>query len=247
MIKPIKDLGQNFLRNDRVIQEFVKNIDIKESDIIYEIGPGEGVITKEILNNKNEFNVISIDIDERSIEELSKITDKRFEIIHKDILKFIPEIQNLNFKIVGAIPYNITSPIIHRIIEKENLPKRVVLIVQDEVAKKFTNQEKNSYFSFYIGYFYQTKYIKKISRNEFYPVPNVDSALITFELREKFEKIDKLKFSNFLHKVFRSPRKKINKVFNKEILDSLSISSDKRPEELNMAEVIRLFKFEIGK
>jgi len=244
MIKPIKDLGQNFLRNNQVIDNFVKEIDIQKEDFIYEIGPGEGVITKKILENELDFQLIAIDIDERSIEELTKIKSNKLQILHKDILKFLPEIGEKKFKIVGAIPYNITSPIIHRIIEKENLPSKVVLIVQDEVAKKIVNEEKNSYFSFLVGYFYETKYIQKISRNDFYPVPNVDSGMIVFNLKKDFSPIDKARYSNFLHKVFRSPRKKINKVFKKEVLQELNISPDLRPEDLNLEEIIKLFNLE---
>ncbi len=244
MIKPIKDLGQNFLRNQRVIEDFVREIEIQENDTVFEIGPGEGVITNEILKKNLNFKLISIDIDERSIEELIKISDPRFKILHKDILKFIPEIIEKDYKIVGAIPYNITSPIIHRIIEKEILPTKVVLIVQDEVAKKIINEERNSYFSFYVGYFYEMRYISKISRNDFYPSPKVDSGMVVFKLKENLKSIDKIKFSNFLHKVFRSPRKKINKVFNKDLLEKLKISPDVRPEDLNLEEVVELYNSE---
>lgn len=244
MMKPIKDLGQNFLRNHLVVKKFVEEINISKEDIIYEIGPGEGVITQEILKNKEEFNLISVDIDERSIEELTKIIDTRFKILHKDILKFLPEIDNETYKVVGAIPYNITSPIIHKIIEKKNLPSKVVLIVQDEVAKKIIGSHKNSYFSFYVGLFYNMKYIKKVPRIDFFPSPNVDSAIISFDLKSNVLEIDKIKYSNFLHKVFRSPRKKINKVFKKEELENLQISPDLRPEDLKIEEVLKLFKLE---
>lgn len=244
MIKPIKDLGQNFLRNHKVIEKFVEQIDITSGDLIYEIGPGEGVITKEILNSKEIFRLKSIDIDERSIEILMQVSDERFEILHKDILKFLPDISEENYKVVGAIPYNITSPIIHRIIEKENLPKKIVLIVQEEVARKVVGVEKNSYFSFYVGNFYDMKYIQKISRNDFYPIPNVDSGLIVFNRKENLNKIDKVKYSNFLHKLFRSPRKKINKVFKKEMLEELNISPDLRPEDLNKEQVMKIFEKE---
>jgi len=245
MIKPIKDLGQNFLRNDKVIREFIEKIQISDQDSIFEIGPGEGVITKEILKTNREFKLTAIDIDERSIEELAKLHDTRFKLVHQDILNFIPTIEDTNFKIVGAIPYNITSPIVHKIIEKDNLPIKIVLIIQDEVAKKFSNLQKNSYFSFYLGYFYKINYIQKISRNDFYPIPNVDSALITFDLKENIKKIEKIKFSNFLHKVFRSPRKKINKVFDIQTLEELNISPDIRPEDLSLDEVLNLFEKEI--
>lgn len=245
MIAPNKELGQNFLRNDQIINLFVKETEVHIEDIIYEIGPGEGVITKKYLENKVNFSLTAIDIDERSIEELQKIKDERFKILHKDILKFLPEISDTEYKIVGAIPYNITSPIIHRIIEKENLPQKIVLIIQKEVAEKICDTEKSSYMSLLVSYFYETKFVKKISRDDFYPSPKVDSGLIVLNLKKDFPEVDVNKLSPFLHKVFRTPRKKLNKVFAKEKLESLSISPDLRPENLKIEDIIKLYNLEV--
>lgn len=244
MIEPNKDLGQNFLRSDKVIDNFIQEVSISDGDIIYEIGPGEGVITAKILQKSEKFKLTSIDIDERSIEILQSFKDVRFNFLHKDILKFLPEIKDSNYKIIGAIPYNITSPIIHKILEKENLPKKIVFIVQKEVGEKICHEKKMSYMSLYISYFYQTKYISTISRFDFYPSPKVDSALIVLNLKDNIQKIEKVKFSNFLHKTFRSPRKKINKVFPKEMLIKNKISPDLRPEDLNLEQVLILFNEE---
>ena len=232
MIKPIKELGQNFLRNHEAIAKIVNLLEIKEGDEILEIGPGEGVLTKICLDNPNNFKLISIDVDPRSVEELNKIADPRFEIRLGNFLEQkIPA-----EKILGAIPYNITSPILHKIISYENLPKRVVLVIQKEVAEKLSDK-KGSYLKDYLNFYYEIKYAFTIDKEDFYPVPKVDSAVIVLNLKNQIPNFDKNKLSNFLHKVFRSPRKKINKVFPKDYLNKLNIDENKRPEDLTLEEL----------
>lgn len=240
MIKPIKELGQNFLRNDSAIQKIVNLLDISDYDEILEIGPGEGVLTKVCLKKDEKFKLIALDIDPRSVEELNKIKDDRFEI---RLGNFLEQKIPAN-KILGAIPYNITSPILHKIINYENLPKKVVLVIQKEVAEKLTDK-KGSYLKDYINFYFDTKYEFTISKEDFYPVPKVDSAVITLVLKKEIPNFDKNKLSNFLHKVFRSPRKKINKVFPKDYLLELNIDENKRPEELTLEELKVLYLNEI--
>ena len=81
MIKPIKDLGLNFLRNEYAIEKIVNLLELSNDDVILEIGPGEGVLTKEVLKSEKKFKLIAIDIDPRSIEELKNINDSRFSTI----------------------------------------------------------------------------------------------------------------------------------------------------------------------
>jgi len=239
MIKPIKDLGQNFLRNEEAIQKIVNLLEISEGDEILEIGPGEGVLTKICLENPANFKLVALDIDPRSVEELNKISDKRFEIRLGNFLeKKIPAT-----KMLGAIPYNITSPIFHKIIEYENLPQKVVLVIQKEVAEKVCDK-KGSYLKDYLNFYYEIEYKFTISKEDFYPVPKVDSAVVVLNLKTELPNFDKSKLSSFLHKVFRSPRKKINKVFTKEYLNNLNIDENKRPEDLTLNELEILFNEE---
>ena len=236
MIKPIKDLGQNFLRNQEAINKIVALLEITEDDEILEIGPGEGVLTKVCLANQVNFKLVALDIDPRSVEELNKISDSRFEI---KLGNFLEQKIPAN-KILGAIPYNITSPILHKIIDYEFLPKKVVLVIQKEVAEKITDK-KGSYLKDFINFYYDISYIFTINKEDFYPIPKVDSAVITLEIKEILPNFDKKKLSNFLHKVFRTPRKKINKVFSKQILNKLDIDENKRPEDLTLIELENLF------
>jgi len=240
MIKPIKELGQNFLRNEIAIQKIVDLLDILDKDEILEIGPGEGVLTKECLKKDEKFKLIALDIDPRSAEELNKIQDERFEIRLGNFL----EQKILANKILGAIPYNITSPILHKIINYEILPEKVVLVIQKEVAEKITDK-KGSYLKDFINFYFETKYEFTILKEDFYPIPKVDSAVVTLNLKKDIPNFDKNKFSNFLHKVFRSPRKKINKVFPKDYLNKLNIDENKRPEDLTLDEINILFLNEI--
>ena len=120
--------------------------------------------------------------------------------------------------------------------------------LQKEVAEKICNTEKSSYMSLLVSYFYETKFVKKISRDDFYPSPKVDSGLIVLNLKKDFPEVDVNKLSPFLHKVFRTPRKKLNKVFAKEKLESLNISPDLRPENLKIEDIIKLYNLEgLGK
>jgi 16S rRNA (adenine1518-N6/adenine1519-N6)-dimethyltransferase len=246
-MKPIKELGQNFLNDEEVINEFVKACDLRDNDIVFEIGPGEGVITKKILEEPQKFSLTSIDIDPRSgkfLEEIAKqkFFEKNFCFTISNILNYLPAISIEDYKIIGAIPYNITSPILHKIVEKENLPKRIVLIIQKEVAEKISDKKKNSYLRLLLNYFYEIEYIKTVSKDCFYPIPKVDSGVVAFEIKKPYpEKIDKKYYQNFLHHLFRSPRKKINKVFSKEILEKLTIDSNLRPQDLSLEQVLKLF------
>lgn len=92
--------------------------------------------------------------------------------------------------------------------------------------------------------FFEVNYEFTISRNDFYPSPKVDSAVITFTKKDNVIELDKDRYSSFLHKVFRSPRKKINKVFSKEKLIINNIDENLRPENLSQDELIRLFNSE---
>jgi 16S rRNA (adenine1518-N6/adenine1519-N6)-dimethyltransferase len=239
MIKPIKDLGQNFLRNEYAIEKIVNLLELSNDDVILEIGPGEGVLTKEVLKSEKKFKLIAIDIDPRSIEELKNINDSRFSTILGSYLK-----ENTNStKILGAIPYNITSPILHKILEAEELPKKVVLVIQKEVADKLT-YKKGSYLKNFLNYFYDISFAFKIDKENFFPIPKVDSGVIVMDLKSSIPNFDKKKFSNFLHKIFRSPRKKINKVFSKEFLNECKVDDNKRPEDLTLSEIEILYEKE---
>ena len=136
-----KSLGQNFLKDENVLNKIANSIDT-DNDLIIEIGPGMGALTKK-LKNKNSY-LIAYEIDERTKEYLLPLEDEKTKIIYKDFLKtdIKEDIKNLDYKynniyIIANIPYYITTPIIEHIIDEKIDVKAMSLLVQNEVANRF--------------------------------------------------------------------------------------------------------------
>jgi len=247
MEKAIKSLGQNFLKNKEIVNKMVDLLGIRANFNIIEIGPGPGVFTTAIvkkLDNTNTF--YAIDLDERFVNNLkARYRDKsNIQIIHANFLDWSRNVGVAGPTLMlGAIPYYITSPIIHNIIKMVNKPESVVLMVQKEVAEKITETRVNpNYFSVFIKTFYDIKYIDTVSKFEFTPVPKVDSAIIQMALKQAPQGIsDIYKYENFLHLGFQHQKKMLNKVFKPAILQKLGIPETDRPHNLDVATWIKLF------
>lgn len=250
-----KRLGQNFLINSEVIQDIIDFAKITKDDIVVEIGPGVGFVTEQLV--KYAKKVIAIELDEEAIkelrgnEELNK--NGNLEIIHADILK--TDISNLceeNVKIVANIPYYITSPIIaHLLGEIDDLKNKnrnkivdIVLMVQEEVARRIVATEKSSAKQYGLltilsQFWADCEIIRTVGRKSFYPAPKVNSALVSLKVRKE----PLLKLTDFSHfrktiKAAFSQRRKtlknclLNNGFEKGKIE-------KALKELNLDENIR--------
>ena len=250
-----KRLGQNFLINSEVIQDIIDFAKITKDDIVVEIGPGVGFVTEQLV--KYAKKVIAIELDEEAIkelrgnEELNK--NGNLEIIHADILK--TDISNLceeNVKIVANIPYYITSPIIaHLLGEIDDLKNKnrnkivdIVLMVQEEVARRIVATEKSSAKQYGLltilsQFWADCEIIRTVGRKSFYPTPKVNSALVSLKVRKE----PLLKLTDFSHfrktiKAAFSQRRKtlknclLNNGFEKGKIE-------KALKELNLDENIR--------
>lgn len=197
-----KSLGQNFLINQEVINEMIEKSQISESDLVIEIGPGLGTLTKELLEKAGK--VIAIELDKRMLEILTDRFKlyKNFELINEDILKVnLKELikheiiqnkeENLplldKVKIVANLPYYITTPIIMKLLE-ENLPiESITVMVQKEVADRLIEKPggKNSGAITYAVYYYAIAgEIVKVMPNSFIPEPSVESKIIKLDIRK---------------------------------------------------------------
>ena len=188
-IKTKKSLGQNFLRSKEIINIIIETSDIKDKDVVLEIGPGEGVLTEKILEKSDE--VIVVEKDDRLIDFLNdkcidEVKTKKLKIIHQDILEFdIEEFLNVNYKnkkdfkykIVANIPYYITGQIIRKFLSADKKPSKMVLMVQKEIAKRIIDQ-KESLLSLSVKVYGYPKYIKTVKAKYFSPQPKVDSAVL---------------------------------------------------------------------
>ncbi|PJA87188.1 MAG: ribosomal RNA small subunit methyltransferase A [Candidatus Moranbacteria bacterium CG_4_9_14_3_um_filter_42_9] len=179
-------LGQNFLRDEKVLKKIIAAADLKADDFVIEIGPGEGVLTEELA--KRAGKVIAIEVD----EVLSKLLRNKFsnkknvEIINEDILKInfselatSYKLQAIGYKIVANLPYYITSPIIRLFLEADCPPREMILMVQKEVAERIVaGLGKMSILAVSVQYYAHPEMLFTVSKNAFFPVPEVDSAII---------------------------------------------------------------------
>jgi len=247
-IKPSKKLGQNFLIDEIIVKKIISSAEIKSDDIVLEIGPGTGVLTKEIA--KKAKKVIAIEKDKGLIDLLKESLKnfKNAEIICADILSY--DFRSPNFKIIANIPYYITSPLIRKFLESENRPKEMILMVQKEVAQRISANPPNmSLLSVSAQFYADIKILFYVSKKCFLPSPKVDSAVI--KIIPKKSELNKNKnfrilFFKIVKAGFLSPRKQIinnlskgldiNKENTKDWLLKNNIEPKRRAETLSLKE-----------
>lgn len=192
-----KNLGQNFLINDQVIEQIVNGAEINKEDLVIEIGPGLGTLTKELLEKAGK--VIAIELDKRMIEIL---TDRfnlytNFELLNADILQVNLEkiiAENINntelnlkrVKVVANLPYYITTPIIMKLLEEKLNIASITVMIQKEVADRLVEIPggKNTGAITYAVYYYaEARKILKVMPNSFIPEPAVESEVINLKIR----------------------------------------------------------------
>lgn len=253
MLSPKKELGQNFLKNEFAIDLMVKSLDLSErekseseKETVIEIGPGMGAVTTRLLEEKVS-KIYAIEFDERMVSFLKNTfqKEKALEIIHTNVLDWLPKFEtDGNFKIVGSLPYYITSPILHRIVYMQKRPRVCVLLVQKEVAQKLCEKApKASYLSTFIQTFFEVDFIQKVQKEDFEPIPKVDGGIIKLTRKEitlDYERIEK--YEKFLHHAFRHPRKMLNKTFSTQILKEVGIEPTARPQSVSKRTWLELFK-----
>jgi 16S rRNA (adenine1518-N6/adenine1519-N6)-dimethyltransferase len=259
LLKPKKSLGQNFLRSEKVLQEFVDSCNLSKDDLVLEVGAGTGTITKELAKRAGGVIAVEFDTDlifrlKESLREHSNV-----DIVNADVLSLFKnlkieklveywkaKIENLQFKIVGAIPYDITSPLIHGITFLEEKPKLIHLIIQKEVADKICATAPNaSYLSNLVATIGTARVLKKVLPGSFYPAPKVYSSIVGITCYENPLDLDRRMFSDFLHLGFKFPRKKIKKVFGEETLSKAGINPELRPANLSFGDWVKLFLYNV--
>ncbi len=223
-------LGQHFLINKRKLREIVEVLDLETDDVVIEIGPGHGELTREIIARLQDCKIkklIAIEKDERLAKVLrNKVSDlglKNLEIIEGDVLKILPKLicnhailQSCNYKLAGNIPYYITGHLFRIIGELKNKPSLIVFTVQKEVAQRVCalrqaqGKPKMNLLAASVQFWAEPKIIGSISKKDFRPAPKVDSAIIKLETRGKQQATrDADRYYKFIKILFKQPRKTI--------------------------------------
>jgi len=212
MIKAKKSLGQNFLKSTQIIGEILKVADLKADDVIVEVGPGKGILTKKLLERTKK--VIAIEKDHRLIEFLQEkfkkeIKGRKLELIYADILEIEPKnLINLPYKVVANIPYYITGKFLRKFLSTDFQPNKIVIMLQKEVARRITSQ-KESILSLSVKAYGKPKYITTVKAENFSPQPKVDSAILLIEdiSKDFFKNIDEKSFFQIVRIGFSNKRK----------------------------------------
>ena len=209
-----KSLGQNFLKDKNIIKKIADSINPTEEDLIIEIGPGAGALTKELVKKKSE--VICFEIDTRLKEILEEINSEKLTIIFKDFLsikinEYIDQNKYKNLYFVGNLPYYITTAIINKIVKESN-PYEITIMVQKEVADRFSAKpgtKDYSSISIFLQYNFDIERVCNVSKTCFEPVPKVDSSVIKFKRNKKISANDEEKFYKLIKDSFTQKRKNL--------------------------------------
>lgn len=252
-----KKLGQNFLIEDTVVERTIEAADITKEDLVIEIGPGLGTLTKELLEKAKK--VIAVELDEKMIQILQErfFLYQNLELVHQDILtvplkKYIEKEESIReVKIVANLPYYITTPIIMKLLEDRLPVKTITVMVQKEVAKRLTAKTGDKLcgaITYAIEYYCETKEVVEVPRQSFMPAPEVDSEVIQLILRGKPKvqvKDEKFLFSLIKASFMQRRKTLLNGIGNsglieknrlKEIMQKMNLPETTRGENLTLEQ-----------
>lgn len=252
-----KVLGQNFLIDALALNKIIKSAELTSKDVVLEVGPGIGNLTKELA--KRVKRVIAVEKDKTMVKILKETLKdyKNVEVVHQDIrsLNLKSYILNRHYKVVANIPYYLTSYIIRKLLELKNKPSLMILMVQKEVAQRICSAPpKMSLLAVSVQFYAKAKIVSYITKKSFWPSPKVDSATIKIDTRYKKQEtgIDTEKLFKVVRAGFSQPRKQLSNNLSKSLSKSKGqvnlwllknkISPEQRAETLKVGDWINLAK-----
>lgn len=253
-------LGQHFLTSDQVVENMVTAAAVRSRDRVLEIGPGTGILTKQLL--KKGARTIAVEKDTELVKTLEKkfvseIEDGQLTLMNADIrdVSFETLFKQKPYKVVANIPYYITGEIIRLLLESSQQPTSITLLLQKEVAQRIVAKGKESLLSISVKVYGDPKYIKTVSKDVFSPPPQVDSAILHIEdISRAFFKEDSIDEKSFFQLVragFSHKRKTLaNNLSQKgwdkdnveQVLTEAGLDVKIRAEKLSLSEWKEVFK-----
>lgn len=240
---PKKSLGQHFLSAPGVVDDIIKAGDIHKEELIIEIGPGKGVLTRALLQKGAQ--VIAYEKDDWLSKELKEIFSEELQngqltLENKDFLEIkLPE---KDYKVIANIPYNITGLILRKLFSSSHLPKKVVLMMQKEVVDRIIARDgKESLIGISIKVYGKPRYIRTVKPGSFNPPPKVDSAVIAIDniSRDAFDCCSEEQFFSIVKKGFSERRKQLKNNLKEyenmaQILNICNIPKNIRAEDMDI-------------
>lgn len=261
---PKRILGQNFLWDKNIARKIVSLLNIVEGDLVFEIGFGKGILTENLI--QYPIHYIGVEIDKQIFEYASEIfaynSIARVQLLNQDFLTIDLEAISKEFgkklKVIGNIPYNLTSPILFKLIESNSLLGKAVLMVQKEVAKRLVGPPNTKEYGIMSVLLSAVSDVRKkfdVAPSCFFPKPKVTSSVLEIEFHNKYElQLDEIRQLKQIVKIAFSQRRKIlqNTLFAKysfvfEYMNHSEIGfiesiKSKRAEELSLNDYLLILK-----
>lgn len=240
--------GQNFLRNPAAVRRIVEALEPDPGDLLLEIGPGHGVLTRELARLPNE--IVAIEIDPSLVDRLGREFGERIALIHGDATEV--ELPHRDFRAVGNLPYYVATPIIRRVLSSSRW-RRAVFMVQKEVADRFTarpGEEAYGYLTLLTQLYARTRRLMTLEPGSFHPRPKVRSAVVVFDPVPRSTRAEREAIEPLLSAAFRMRRKKLlnnlegfgslSRPQAAAVLEAAGIPANARAEELSLQDFDRL-------
>ena len=247
-----KDLGQHFLVDAEALKSIVDAADLSREDKVVEVGPGMGVLTRELCAKAGEVIALEFDKAMIAIVKTSCIKDKNLKVENVDVLKYDPS-ELGKYKLVANLPYYITSAVLRLFLETQNKPEEMVVLVQREVAERIcAKPSRMSILAVSVQFYGNPQIVEVVPRTSFFPAPKVDSAILRIKVYKKplFD-VDKHLFFRIVKAGFGEKRKqlinsisgglKLNRETTELLLGEAGIRVIARAESLTMLDWYNLY------
>jgi 16S rRNA (adenine1518-N6/adenine1519-N6)-dimethyltransferase len=255
-LKARKGLGQHFLIDQDVLETIIAAAELEPDDIILEVGPGLGILTRELAQRAGGVVAIELDDGLAALLERTLASFRNVTIINGDVLKIEPKelVKGQSYKVVANLPYYITSPVLRHFLEASAKPRAMVVMVQKEVARAIAAKPGDmSILSVSVQFYGEPKIIRVVPPESFYPAPEVDSAILKINVYPRPRvAVNERGFFDIVRAGFATPRKQLANSLAKglgkekaEVLPFLrkaKVDSSRRAETLAIEEWAELWR-----
>jgi 16S rRNA (adenine1518-N6/adenine1519-N6)-dimethyltransferase len=255
-IKPARSKGQNFLIVEKIYDEIVEAAELDDNDFVLEVGPGLGFLTEKLAACAGK--VLTVELDDK----LARLASERFkkagtlnvEVVNKNVLDVVGrEELPADYKVVANLPYNITSIFLRKVFESKIKPKMMVLMLQKEVAERIAAAPgKMSLLAVSVLFYSQAEIVRRVGKENFWPAPEVDSAVIQLKIKNEELKVDEKQFFRLVKIGFSAKRKMLKNnlangfhITDEEATDKIikaGFKASVRAQELSVDDWVKLLK-----
>lgn len=246
-----KQFGQNFLQSQSIIQKIIMAAHLQPDDTVIEIGPGLGSLTKFLLQYLAKLT--AIEIDTSLYEKLNALpfASEKLNLIEEDVLKVNFQDFGDNLRIIGNLPYNISTPLIFHLLDFKDIIIDMHFLLQKEVVERLSAKPGSKQYgrlSIMVQYLCDVEHLFNVGPENFFPAPKVDSAFVRLNIYKapKFEQVDITKLGAVVKQAFAMRRKTIannlKPIITRENLLKLDIDPGLRPEDISIENYVNIVK-----